>query len=134
MKANELMIGDWVCTEHDPTPRQIDWIRTGEVGLFWNKVVTPPYLVPIPLTPEILEKNGFRYTNQHTLKGADTYVLCLEQQGFDFSITIKLNDYFALDSYDDRMYRLVEIQTGKWHVHDLQHALRMCGIDKSIEL
>lgn len=59
MKANELMIGDWVCTEHDSTPRQIDWIRTGEVGLLWNKVVTPPYLVPIPLTPEILEKNGF---------------------------------------------------------------------------
>ena len=59
MKAEELMIGDWVCTEHDSTPRQIDWIRTGEVGLFWNKVVTPPYLVPIPLTPEILEKNGF---------------------------------------------------------------------------
>ena len=92
------------------------------------------FLDPIPLTPEILEKNGFRYTNQYTLKGADTYVLCLEQRGFDFMITIKLNDYFALDSYDDRMYRLAEIQTGKWYVHDLQHALRLCGIEKEIVL
>lgn len=89
---------------------------------------------PIPLTPEILEKNGFHYTNQHTLKGADTYVLRLEQRGFDYTITIKLNDYFALDSYDDRMYRLAEIETGKWYVHQLQHALRLCGITKEIQI
>lgn len=92
------------------------------------------YLDPIPLTPEILEKNGFHYTNQHTLKGADTYVLRLEQRGFDYTITIKLNDYFALDSYDDRMYRLAEIETGKWYVHQLQHALRLCGITKEIQI
>lgn len=92
------------------------------------------YLDPLPLTPEILEKNGFHYTNDHTLKGADTYVLRLEQHSFDFTITIKLNDYFALDSYDDRVYRLAEIETGKWNVHQLQHALRLCGIDKEITI
>lgn len=140
MKANELMIGDWVqCRDefNEVTgPYEIDLISNDEIA-FKGEVFARVFnnsIEPIPLTPEILEKNGFRYTNQHTLKGADTYVLCLEQRGFDFSITIKLNDYFALDSYDDRMYRLVEIQTGKWYVHDLQHALRMCGIDKSIEL
>lgn len=60
MKAEELMQFDWVCLEDDPTPRQVDFIRSGEVGLYWNKIVTPPYIKPIPLTVEILEKNGFK--------------------------------------------------------------------------
>lgn len=87
---------------------------------------------PIPLTPEILEKNGFKYTNNHTLQGSDTYRLRYEQNGFDYTITYKLNDWFAVDSYDDRMYRIFEIETGRWCVHQLQHALRLCGIEKEI--
>ena len=143
MKVNELMIGDWVklnkdyyckflqLTAIDETYNSINYFDGDVEGELTLQLTD---IEPIPLTPEILEKNGFQYTNQHTLKGADTYVLRLEQRGFDLRITIKLNDYFALDSYDDRMYRLAEIQTGKWYVHDLQNALRLCGIDKSIEL
>ena len=90
---------------------------------------------PIPITPEILEKNGFKYTHEHTLKGADTYILRHEQRGFDYTITLKLNDYFAVDSLDDRMYRIFETHIcHRWCVHQLQHALRLCGIDKQIEL
>lgn len=143
MKAEELMIGDWVCTEHDSTPRQIDWTRTGEVGLLWNKIVTPPYLVPIPITPEILEKNGFRLTKADTVCPADRYWWAINgtRDGAMVEITIYNPDVHGVKV-------LTKIHTQSSHesgvntvhscdiesVHELQHALRLCGIDKTIEL
>ena len=124
MKANELMIGDWVCTEHDATPRQIDWIRTGEVGLLWNKVVTPPYLVPIPLTLEILEKNGFV-----------EHVFCeveYELQCEDYRIIIHLSSGYTR-IYKGSYLPILNNQNYKF-VHELQHALRLCGIKKEIKI
>ena len=125
MKAEELMVGDWVCTEHDAIPRQIDWIRTGEVGLLWNKVVTPPYLVPIPLTPEILEKNGFE------LGGVlhNTYSVG------DSNYTITIGKYGR--GQCDIMNHLFHIGVTMeccGTVHELQHALRLCGIEKEIKI
>lgn len=121
MKANDLMIGDWVCTEHDSTPRQIDWIRTGEVGLFWNKVVTPPYLVPIPITLEILEKNGFTVEWDEDVK--------LMVSGM---IRIEIGNNYKRFS-DGKMY-FRGVLAPIYYVHQLQHAIRLCGIEKEIEL
>lgn len=152
MRANELMIGDYfrvnrngLCIKKGTIVEvrgiDADNVLENHIGSVTCRPLNKEqfdggiwcdFLDPIPLTPEILEKNGFHYTNEHTLKGADTYILRLESRGFDLKVTIKLNDYFALDSYDDRVYRLVEISTGKWYVHHLQHALRLCGIDKEI--
>lgn len=130
MKAKELMQFDWVCIENDPTPRQVDFIRTGEVGLYWNKIVTPPYIKPIPITPEILEKNGFK---------GEMYAF------LDISPNLYLEYYY-------HEHRLREWWTGidEWnnhaevkeivfkcqchYIHELQHALRLCGIEKEIEL
>ena len=41
MKATELMIGDWVGRVFDDKHidyRQVDWIRTGEIGMCYQKV------------------------------------------------------------------------------------------------
>lgn len=135
MKANELMIGDWVCTEHDSTPRQIDWIRTGEVGLLWNKVVTPPYLVPIPLAQEILEKNGFECnSNTKTFYCilSDEPKLVVEVRLWDKDTNIRIGKQcdatfrVGYDWYINGMEILF--------VHELQHALHLCGIDKEITI
>ena len=122
MKAEELMRFDWVHLVDDNTPRQVDWIRSGEVGLFWNKTVTPPYLEPIPLTTEILEKNGW------------------------------VKDLYSVESYDNEELECLSLWVGEdgknkwwWHVgvelvtpinyvHELQHALRLCGITREIIL
>ena len=72
MKANELMIGDWVWYNNQPHQiRQLGIFgenRDGDdypavcvgkpngVGLILER----NEIEPIPLTPEILEKNGFR--------------------------------------------------------------------------
>lgn len=141
MKASELMIGDWVfCTYPSiKKPFRVEEIRTvgdNELKIIISDdlrlVFQERYIEPIPLTPEILEKNGFKYTDNHTLQGSDTYLLRYEQNGFDYTITYKLDDWFAVDSYDDRTYRIFEMETGRWHVHQLQHALKLCGINKEI--
>lgn len=123
IKVTELQIGDWVCTEHDSTPRQIDWIRTGEVGLLWNKVVTPPYLVPIPLTAEILEKNGFNDDGESVYGDDDSYFIPTYQSGFDteaYETHIEPNE--GIGDFSGRLR----------YVHELQHALKLCGIKKEI--
>lgn len=127
MKASELMIGDWVCTEHDAIPRQIDWIRTGEVGLLWNKVVTPPYLVPIPLTPEILEKN-FRVVE----RSSDGYNLVINSE-LILAFHLKATLDFWIAQPRDCPNLTYSLPLPKY-VHELQHALRLCGIKKEISL
>lgn len=139
MKATELMVGDWVYCEGQPTPDNVTIETITEDGVWFNG---PNYegaasydrIFPIPITPEILEKNGFENISDHTLKGCDTFRLDVEQRGFEYCVTIKLKDYFKLQSYDDRWYTLCEMEFGCHNVHELQHALRLCGIDKEIVL
>lgn len=134
LNSHSLMLGDWVCTEHDSTPRQIDWIRGGEIGLFWNKVVTPPYLKPIPLTREILERNGFKFYEQDFTSspiykfGNFDYIECDEyHKYFDIGCKVTYKHFTTECTYIHSLMRI-------YHVHELQHALRLCGIDKEIEL
>lgn len=123
MKANELMIGDWVKIIDDaPTMsgecHRVDWIRTGEFGLDNRKIVTYPYIEPIPLTEEILVKNGFiRKTKKEWEYIKDDILIVFGMYGW-LSVT---NLNFKL--YGDIKY-----------VHELQHALRVCGIEECIEL
>ena len=122
MEAKDLMIGDWVniaVEEHNnPT-------RIREIGSFWVKVIKDEMeygnilVTPIPLTTEILEKNGFVYDSEDKL----------------------FEDIYPRISMLYAQYRLVEngcINYGEMseikYVHQLQHALRLCGIDKEIEL
>lgn len=124
MEAKDLMIGDWVFDEQMGIPVPVCSIREGRECL----------CRPIPLTPEILKKNGFEDISDHTLKGCDTFRLDIEQRGFDYCVTIKLKDYFKLQSYDDRWYTICEMEFGCNYVHELQRALKLCNIDKEIIL
>ena len=125
MKANELMIGDWVRIK-DGYPFKMEdvsgtslfrrWTSDGEtmIPYGWNEIE------PIPLTWEILEKNGFtRFGTGYILKG----------EHFGLDNPSSPNNY--LDNYWLRIsIKAVNIK----YVHELQHALRLCGIEKEIEL
>lgn len=132
METKELMQFDWVCLEDDPTPRQVDFIRTGEVGLYWNKIVTPPYIKPILLTPEILEKNGWMIKKgfvQHGNFGDGPLMLWHTEENKilrNFTHELEISDLST-----DKGFR-VRIECN--YVHELQHALRLCGIEKEIVL
>lgn len=68
MKANELMIGDWVecvdSTHKEKVYAQIGAIEEGQTCILVEKdcsnwFLDISFIKPIPLTCEILEKNGF---------------------------------------------------------------------------
>lgn len=121
MKANELMVGDWVYLLGTPC-RIKDIIDDGVIN--YEKDVTP-----IPLTEEILEKNG--YTCKRSL---DKEIISYNWKSPDRRVT--LNDqngspWFCIILSDGMME---EVMIGITYVHELQHALRLCGIEKEIML
>lgn len=159
MKANELMIGDWVTVIADdklfPSKYVGKSIPCKVEGFSYEPIVQPSYtekgisiylkpqiglmvrvannfgymyfevgrLSPITLTPEILEKN-FPIANGCEYRD-DNNGVCIEV--YFNAKTVKYKKYAIL--YTDRG----KIYIDKY-VHQLQHALRLCGINKEITL
>lgn len=141
MKANELMIGDWVMTPNgiarvimigEHSPCYTNKTGEGEVAIF------PRDLQPIPLTPEIAEKIGFSYGYTASEEGCD----CLYEKGWCYSDEngeVKVTFPHGTDGgeiyvndYSFRTLRL--IFPDKIYLHELQHALKLGGIEKKITL
>ena len=74
---------------------------------------------PIPLTTEILEKNGFECRGAWCLPGED---LGLRQDGDSWGLL----SYYA--EYDALAFCHIK------YVHELQNALSLCGIEKEITI
>lgn len=139
MEANELMIGDWVKISHLNKIGKVYRIdRANGKGNGFAAVIDGDYyegnLEPIPLTPEILEKNGF-IANRHVYPYPYYELIDKEHKlkiGFAFpqgNKTSYKNPWVYIDS--ERVF--VE-HLPCMFVHQLQHALRVCGIKKEIEL
>lgn len=142
MKANELMIGDWVL--HDGEPYQIRQLgiygvdRDGEdypavcvgkpkgVGL----IVERNEIEPIPLSTEILEKNEFEKQWQ------DNY------EFFDDDENLNITFHPKSSNYTNGVYDYIDIEKGCLtinempitFVHELQHVLILCESKKEIIL
>lgn len=107
MKANELMIGDWVY--YGDKPVQVLQLSDGK---------DYPHIKPIPLTAEILEKSGFECRGAWMIPGED---FGLRQDG---------NSWGVLPYYADYNARaLCHIA----HLYELQHLLHLCGIELTKE-
>ena len=104
MKPNELVIGDWV--------------RCGKRYMKVTQLAEDmdcDDIDPIPITPEILEKNGFVKESR-------------ENHGNNLQYCI-LTDGLWIDISGENFFE------GKLeYVHQLQHALRLCGIEIEIVL
>ena len=125
MKPEELMIGDWVSYNDKMSCKITALCKNRPVfdTLLGYQDYSVPYekLKPIPLTPEILEKNGFELQRDKSELGTlDTYWLGSELGAFRIH---RLNN-------GDYQFGLAKIRD----VHELQHALRLCGIDKEITI
>ena len=149
MKATELQIGDWVIfhdsgyasdgtTWEEDRICQIDsidedvrvkWYDESGCEEDWPHVSTE-LLSPIPLTSEILEKNGFEKQWQ------DNY------EYFDDDENLNVTFHPKTSNYTNGAYDYIDIEKGCltinempiMFVHELQHALRLCGITREIIL
>lgn len=124
MKANELMIGDWVYdTILKGNTRVENLSLAGIKGDFHENVYNENTFEPIPLTPEILEKNEWRCFNTY-------YKYTHPIAPFDIRQQIDGGYAIEVDADEYGIATILYIQ----YVHELQHALRLCGIEKEIEL
>lgn len=150
MKANELMIGDYVNYRGQIIKVTSLYDKGGSNEVGWSDKesvwVNASNVEPIPLTPEILEKNGFIKDANKDDRFTDTYHL-LVPTGFERnSFTIQVSVYKEpidgvstlvkcwgwLPPYNRGMNDIHLCSAN--YVHELQHAMRLCGIEKEIEL
>lgn len=124
MKITDLQIGDLVSYSYDTQENtvKIDLIKAGEVGFFYHGLhhtVSIDKISPIPLTPEILKKNGWKWDKYWELwihKNIPYWELALSER---FTWVIKT------ECYTDGQ-RVAYLPS----VHQFQHALRFCGRDE----
>ena len=139
MKANELMIGDWMKFPGGTIDKIVDLPFIEGKGLcasFAASATLFPFPIekiePIPLTPEILIRNGFECQDQGggridiwTGFGPD----CEGDIEIEFNNStpkhLKINGAFKGEYY---------VSSNILYIHQLQHALRLCGIEKEIEI
>jgi hypothetical protein len=118
MKAEELMIGDWVFIKDYPIKALPQKVRPEH---FVRSLVE---FEPIPLTPEILEKNGFVLKEEEVGAYGVNIAPYYTRNDVPFEVFCD-GEPFAIWFKDP-----VNIA----FVHQLQHALRLCGIEKEIVL
>ena len=130
MKANEIQIGDWLYYkgQFNAFHFKVESITKKKVGYHAEPNEHRMHYLrlseckPIPLTPEILERNGF--------------------------VHYDLVDFWIWKKESFKPVRLGKYDKDKWmlsincdnipceckYVHQLQHALRLFGVKKEIEL
>lgn len=140
MKATDLIVGDWIQVK-----RGFDGHLTNEkikgllndnsepypITLTTEETVSLDDIIPIPLTEEILVKNGFKKDNNGDYEINDGIVIVMDWKG--------KSEHFACAPYEvencfgQYHYLYVELFECKY-VHQLQHLLRIAGVQKEIEL
>ena len=141
MRPEELRLGDYVTFKdslEDDTILKIKIIALGENETLvqidgddaCDIIAIDDEIVGIPITPEILEKNGFE------MESNGNYWFSDEDEGLEITFSPKEKNYTngAYDYVDINKGCLSIIELPVSFVHELQHALRLCGIEKEIEL
>ena len=130
LKISNLSVGDWVKDNYGNYVKvegiwlgsnfnyHVDARRDGIIG-----TIVPCNIHPIPITAEILEKNGFeRSTSQFIVYHTDKVWISYDKPSETWSVTMYINDFTS------------NLHANILHIHQLQHALRLAGVDKEINL
>ena len=120
MRARDLMMGDYISVKPSGMPIKVAAVHHKKVAyhaiinrLAW---VRESLLEPILLTPEVLEKNDWE-------ERPTGYVFYTDEKRYD-------NSLWYIFGSNTFVVNTAEFQIK--YVHELQHALRLCGIDKEI--
>lgn len=131
MKASDLQVGDLVTNNVDVI--KVSAVHTKKIGYHKTKNklnwLFSGQFEPISLTPEILEKNGFILdkfiTDYMRYDGIEERVIMHN----DKERINPNNEWFVLINNEDYKTMMICELT---YVHELQHLLKLCGIDKEI--
>ena len=144
MNANELMIGDWVKIQEPDKYAgaigQVNSLTSLEGGYFAINIQDPQFgylvtevfcddIAPIPLTAGMLEKNGFKkstkisyYKNVLGTWRSSKYDTTIKQ----YFLTREKSVFVVNGGFS----KIGNIN----HVHELQHAMRLAGINKEFTI
>ena len=118
VKCRDLMVGDFVCLKDDTKyelPLKVDGIIEDDISLEGEGFLggIDGLIRPIPITPEILEKNGWKRREIFMdIKVTDTTI---------FSWT---------DMYGESLFQNGYHMCDCKYVHTLQHAFRLYGFNE----
>lgn len=123
----DIRVGNWLSVHHPTMPAEdiqisVDWLKTIErINNGLIKEDSPLFRIvkPIPLTTEMLEKNGFKRSEvfvEWKYENDDVYMI---YKPFPY-LKIQMEDCIVAFPCE--------------YVHELQNALRLCGIEKEITI
>lgn len=160
LKISDLSVGDWVSFEMAILKIEGDDIATafvkkvqqpariksilGDQDLISAEVETEDdfgtmylkmeHIRPIPITAEILEKNGFEFEK------ASRWHICELEDKTKINVWIGRNNEGRIEVSKPDIFeggyhfKYADIEVLNIAVHQLQHALRLAGVDKEINL
>ena len=124
------MIGDWVLDTRTKNPLR--------VNPFMAEFEVPEWQ-PIPLTPEILEKNGFDVVRGNRIMGLQVSDRCTLRIGDGMKeMRVEMQNWGETEErkwfIEIRNLGSIILQLYIGYIHQLQHALRLCKVNKEIVL
>lgn len=128
LNAKNLMIGDWV--EIDGKIGTVSFLdKEGYINVAINETqMFTRNPNPIQLTPEILEKNKMReFEHRNPGQGDNLIKKWWHKDGSYYVSLYSVGDEYTY-TVGDSITRICRIR----YVHELQHALQLCGIEKEI--
>lgn len=150
LKISELSVGDWVGVRCGTKINafKVEEIRFNNiihkyVAILNNKTYGLPTtdLHPIPITAEMLEENGFTRRSSEfpiyeyiTLLGKMLRKTVVSLNHPYSYIACRIEDTSKELHEPDRITVGSSVDRNPIHIHDLQHALRLAGLDKEINL
>ena len=130
LKISDLSVGDWViCNGFKATIAGYNaesgsiQVLTKQKNKMWFGIDD---ISPIPIKAEILERNGFESTTKPN-------VFTLTHGKLQLYVSKELDGWaMSFVNFMERLYYLQVIR--KSYIHELQHALRLAGVEKEITL
>ena len=136
MKQNELMIGDILnLSDNDDEiiPCKVVELHTEELLIIQPDdaacdIVDYDMVRPLRLTPEILEKNGWKCTGER-IWDIDHYINVIFEYSDITYFHLALQQFDEFDLYCFGVNRCLWEGLSINYVHELQHVLRLCGLN-----
>lgn len=129
MDVTDLMIGDWI--EDGYKKAQVTSITCDGIVETTAAISNIEVVDPIPLTEDILVRNGFIFNKGYAVLqvSEDTYLDFYKHEH-------RLRKVWeGIDEWNNHAkVRDVTFVCQCYYVHEFQHALRLCGVEKSIIL